>query len=104
MRNRKVEITFIIIVLSLIAICLLMGKKAHASTLAPTLEERVEALEQIISDPEGTVKSTASDVKKLKSITLSGYVQGRYQRNQNAETGTSVVDDFYLPRCLLLNS
>ena len=65
------------------------------------LEEKIKDLEAVLADPEGTVKSTQTDVKKLQKLTLSGYAQLRYQHNQNSESGTAVTDDFYLRRARL---
>jgi hypothetical protein len=65
------------------------------------LEERLEAVEEQVSDPEGTVKSTATSVSKLQKITVIGYTQIRYTTSQDSKDDTSVVDGFRVRRARL---
>lgn len=43
------------------------------------LKGKVDNIDAIVSDPEGTLQTAKDDLTKLKKITLSGYLQARYQ-------------------------
>jgi hypothetical protein len=74
-----------------------------ATTAAPaatkTVEERIQELEnqiqvlkEALAEPEGSIQTTIGDVKKLKTIKVSGYTQVRYQdvdKKNNAGVGTT---------------
>lgn len=90
------------ILATLIFCCALPGHSEPAAN--PTLQqqfdelrEKVTDLQEVIGDPEGTVKTTQSDVSKLKRLTWGGYLQGRYQHN----LGGGAIDDFFLRRARL---
>ncbi|MHB1456511.1 MAG: porin [Armatimonadota bacterium] len=47
-----------------------------------TLEGKFESLHAAVTEPEGAIQANLNDVKKLKTIKVSGYVQGRYEYDQ----------------------
>lgn len=49
------------------------------------LSGKVDNVNSIVTDPEGAFEATKADVSKLKKITISGYLQTRYQTFQNPE-------------------
>lgn len=65
------------------------------------LEQKVENINSIITDEEGPVESTRADVKKLKTVTFSGFLQNRYQTmdfgNQD-KAAKSQADTFLVRR------
>lgn len=65
------------------------------------LKEKLDNLEEILKDPEGTVQSTATSVKKIQKIQISGYLQTRFEAFQNSKNGTSTVDRFAVRRARL---
>ncbi len=48
-----------------------------------TMKEDIDPIKAQVLDPEGALATVVGDVSKLKKIKLSGYVQARYQDNQN---------------------
>lgn len=64
-----------------------------------TMTERLEQLERdlavlkdAVTEPEGSIQTTVNDVKKLKKIKVSGYVQARYEQDESANEGTTGTD------------
>ncbi len=47
------------------------------------MKEDLDPIKAQVLDPEGALATVVGDVSKLKKIKLSGYVQARYQDNQN---------------------
>jgi len=63
------------------------------------LKTQVENMNAVVADPEGALESTRSDVSKLKKVSLSGYIQNRYQTLQNPEDKNALhTDDTFLIR------
>jgi hypothetical protein len=61
----------------------------------------VDTMNAILTDPEGAFETMKSDVSKLKKVTISGYVQARYNRfdgNLDKQTGTEPNDNFSVRR------
>lgn len=66
-----------------------------------TLGAKVDTMEAILTDEEGAFKTLESDVKKLKKISLSGYVQARFNKfegNLDKKSGTEPNDNFSVRR------
>lgn len=65
------------------------------------LGARVDTVEAILTDEEGAFKTLESDVKKLKKISVSGYVQARFNKfegNLDKKSGTEPNDNFSVRR------
>lgn len=56
------------------------------------VQSDLDTLKSQINEPEGAIQTTIADVKKLKKITLSGYVQVRWQYDQGAKVATDSGD------------
>lgn len=48
-----------------------------------TLEGRFDSLHAAVTESEGAIQTNINDVKKLKTIKVSGYIQGRYEFDQS---------------------
>lgn len=46
------------------------------------LQEQIDVLKDSITEPEGSIQATVSDVKSLKKLKVSGYVQARFDSTQ----------------------
>jgi len=76
--------------------------------LEATLEElglTVGNLEAIVTDPEGAFETLKSDVSKLKKVSVSGYVQARFNLFRNdpdkSTEGSEPTDNFSVRRARL---
>ena len=69
------------------------------------LTAKVNTINAIVSDEEGPLETARVDIKKLKQVAISGYVQARYawQRNgfSDATKGKEPIDDFSIRRARL---
>lgn len=83
--------------------------KASVKNPTPAVEERIEKLEaaleaikDAVNEPEGSIQTTVNDVKKLKKIAVSGYIQARYEYDESAKldpkAGTNGKDNFLVRR------
>lgn len=59
------------------------------------VKSKVDDVNSIVTDPEGAFEATRADVAKLKKITVSGYLQARYQMLQNPEDRVGTNDDTF---------
>lgn len=69
-----------------------------------SMENDLEPLKSTVMDPEGTVQSMAANVNKMMKLKFSGYVQARWEDQQNGNAnGTSTPKDsnFYIRRARL---
>lgn len=48
------------------------------------VESTVDSVKDLVTEPEGAVQTTISDVKKLKQVRISGYAQLRYVDDQSS--------------------
>ena len=67
---------------------------ATPKTLQEQIEElqsQIDVLKDAINEPEGSIQTTVGDVRTLKKIKISGYIQARYQDNytKTASSGAS---------------
>lgn len=63
------------------------------------IQSAMKTMDAILNDEEGALKTVVSDVSKLKKITLSGYVQSRYQTlNFDKEDESNDSYDTFLVR------
>lgn len=65
------------------------------------LGAKVDIMNAILTDEEGAFKTLESDVKKLKKISVSGYVQARFNKfeaNLDKKSGTEPNDNFSVRR------
>ena len=53
------------------------------------IEADVDMIKEAVNEPEGAIQTTISDVKKLKKVKVSGYVQARYEYDQSAADGAN---------------
>ena len=65
------------------------------------LQEKVSDLEEIVRDPEGKVETANQEIKRLKRVTISGYLQTRFEHFENSKDGTATVDRFFVRRARL---
>lgn len=66
-----------------------------------SLGSRIENLEGIVTDPEGAFEKVKSEVSELKKITVSGYIQARYQTvdpTKESESERAYADTFVIRR------
>ncbi|MHB1001586.1 MAG: porin [Armatimonadota bacterium] len=49
------------------------------------LEGELDSVKAAVTEPEGAIQANINDVKKLKTIKVSGYVQARYEYDQSTE-------------------
>ena len=64
------------------------------------LKAQLESIDAAVNDEEGVVRTTASDVSKLKKIKIGGYIQSRYQNFDPTKdyTPANQVPDTFLVR------
>lgn len=86
------------------------GLKARLAELEQKLNDSekaqadIESTKAAVTEPEGAIQTTISDVAKLKKIKVSGYVQARFESYQNPtglnNTGNNKSSDdrFYVRR------
>lgn len=70
---------------------------ADLSKLKDQFEEmqgRMEGVEAAVSDPEGPLQTVINDVKKLKAVKISGYVQARWEAGGKYNSTTKVVENY----------
>ncbi|HEX2999980.1 MAG TPA: hypothetical protein VHR86_07075, partial [Armatimonadota bacterium] len=74
-----------LITIGLLLPAAMAGAQEQAATPVPqpTTQEQLEELQGVVTDPEGAIQTTVSDVKKLNKIKFSGYAQIRYENTQN---------------------
>lgn len=65
------------------------------------LEQKQSALEDQVTNPEGAIQTTVTQVQQLRRLLFSGYIQARYNALENSEEGSATVDTFTLPRVRL---
>jgi hypothetical protein len=65
------------------------------------LEQKQGSLEEQVTNPEGAIQTTVTQVQQLRKLLFSGYVQARYESFGNSEEGTGTVDRFTLRRIRL---
>jgi hypothetical protein len=71
----------------------------RVETQLAQLEGKVENINSIVTDPEGAFETAKSDISKLRKVTLSGYLQNRYQTLQNPEDKKALhTDDTFFIR------
>jgi hypothetical protein len=68
------------------------------------LEQKQSSLEDQVTNPEGAIQTTVTQVQQLRKLLFSGYVQARYESFENSEEGTGTVDRFTLRRVRLTAS
>lgn len=65
------------------------------------VEGALDTLNATVNSPDGKVQATISDVKKLKQVKVSGFVQARYEYDQSTRedaTGANVKNGFQVRR------
>ncbi len=65
------------------------------------LEQKHSALEEQVTNPEGAIQTTVTNVNHLRKLLFSGYVQARYEHFEDSKEGSSRVDRFTLRRVRL---
>jgi hypothetical protein len=66
------------------------------------LEQKHSALEEQVTNPEGAIQTTVTQVAQLRRLLFSGYLQARYEHFEDSKEGTSQVDRFTLRRLRLI--
>ena len=69
------------------------GQPSLATEAPPTVEQQIQELrekladlEAVLTDPEGTVKTTEANVKKVQKVAWSGYLQSRFESVQGSSS------------------
>ncbi|MBI3946704.1 MAG: hypothetical protein HY321_12345 [Armatimonadetes bacterium] len=75
---------------------------APSGTVPSGAQEQIDDLREIVTEPEGAIQTTVSDVKTLKKIKFSGYVQARYENHEGgAGPGSGTRNNFTVRRARL---
>ncbi len=62
------------------------------------LQQKLNTLDAVVTDPEGKVETALSDLSKVKKVTVSGYAQIRYEAADQKEDGGKFDDGYNLRR------